>query len=286
MITAGYLVLSAFSFMAQAGIAGGQPYSATPQPIPQGRALKLQGPREAVHARMNNVTIPMFIQPDAHSFGLMPVGVLTKPGVYKLEFLDQAGAVIHASDITVRDARYPRQNIVLSQALTELKSSDEEREKVQAFQKEVLPERYWAEPLRLPIPGCLTSPFGVARLVNGKLTGSYHGGIDQRGSMGTPIHAVAAGKIRIAQMFTLRGGTVAIDHGQGLQSIYMHMSRLGSAEGQEVKAGDVIGYVGTTGRSTAPHLHWALYANGIPVSPLQWVKVPSCVAPKPKAKSK
>jgi murein DD-endopeptidase MepM/ murein hydrolase activator NlpD len=96
--------------------------------------------------------------------------------------------------------------------------------------------------------------------------------------MGAPIHAVAAGTVRIVQMFQLRGGTVAIDHGQGLETIYMHMSRFAAKEGQKVKAGDVIGYVGSTGRATGPHLHWSLYANGHPVSPNQWVKLTSCSA--------
>jgi murein DD-endopeptidase MepM/ murein hydrolase activator NlpD len=94
--------------------------------------------------------------------------------------------------------------------------------------------------------------------------------------MGSPVHAVAAGVVRISQPFTLRGGTVALDHGQGLESIYLHMSRLEAKEGEHVKAGDVVGYVGSTGRSTGPHLHWTLYANGEPVNPRQWVRLKAC----------
>ncbi len=69
---------------------------------------------------------------------------------------------------------------------------------------------------------------------------------------------------------------MAVDHGQGLESIYLHMSKISAEEGQLLKEGDVIGYVGSTGRSTGPHLHWTLYANGEPVSPLQWVSLASC----------
>jgi murein DD-endopeptidase MepM/ murein hydrolase activator NlpD len=74
----------------------------------------------------------------------------------------------------------------------------------------------------------------------------------------------------------LQGGTVGIDHGQGLESMYMHMSKVAATEGATVQKGDVIGYVGSTGRSTAPHLHWSLYANGVSVNPRQWVQLSSC----------
>jgi murein DD-endopeptidase MepM/ murein hydrolase activator NlpD len=114
----------------------------------------------------------------------------------------------------------------------------------------------------------------VQRFFNGKPTGDFHAGLDQRGAAGTPIHAVAAGVVRIVRDFSLRGGTVAIDHGQGVESIYMHMSKTAAKEGEHVSAGDVIGYVGATGRANGPHLHWTLYVNGVPVNPVQWVKVP------------
>ena len=111
---------------------------------------------------------------------------------------------------------------------------------VHAFLTGVSPVRYWEEPLRPPAPGCMNSPFGASRLHNGKPTGDYHGGVDQHGAAGSPIRAVAAGTVRIVRLFTLRGGTIAIDHGQGLETIYMHMSRFAAKEGQQVKAGDVI----------------------------------------------
>ena len=157
------------------------------------------------------------------------------------------------------------------------------------FERTVTPKRYWTEPLKLPVPGCMTSLFGVTRYHNGKPTGDYHAGIDQRAASGTPIHAIAAGVVKIVQVYNLRGGTVAIDHGQGLQSIYLHMSEFAVKEGDVVGRGDVIGYVGATGRATGPHLHWTIYANGEAVNPLQWVHTVSCYGgdrriPRPKGK--
>ncbi len=217
--------------------------------------------------------------------GLMPVAVLAKPGTYELEWLDAQGASIHQAQINIANAHYATQNVVLTKALSNLKSTPDERETVAAFLKETSPLRYWQEPLEAPLPGCITSPFGVMRLHNGKPTGEYHAGLDQRGELGSPIHAVAGGMVKIVRQFSLRGGTVAIDHGQGLESIYLHMSRFAVEEGQHVKEGDVIGYVGSTGRSTGPHLHWTLYANSDPINPLQWVHLTPCQgATKPHAR--
>jgi murein DD-endopeptidase MepM/ murein hydrolase activator NlpD len=203
--------------------------------------------------------------------------------MYDLEFLDGSGAIVHAQSVVVLDAHYAKDNVVLSQAVTELKPAPGEQEAVSAFQRSVSDIRYWTEPLHLPISGCMTSPFGAQRYQNGKPTGNFHAGFDQRGAAGTPIHAITGGEVKLARDFTLRGGTVAIDHGQGLGSIYMHMSKVAAKEGSHVEPGDVIGYVGATGRATAPHLHWTIYANGVPVNPSQWVKLQSCyVAPKRK----
>jgi murein DD-endopeptidase MepM/ murein hydrolase activator NlpD len=254
----------------------GQSFSYEPARPAQGDALKVYASGPAESARLKSKTIHLFAQPDGRALGLMPTGVLTKPGVYKLEWLNAKGIVLHEEEVTIRDARFKKQNVVLSKALSNLHSTSDERERVTAFLKTVSPERYWMEPLEAPLPGCTTSPFGVTRLHNGKPTGDYHAGLDQRGAMGSPVHAVAAGVVRISQPFTLRGGTVALDHGQGLESIYLHMSRLEAKEGEHVKAGDVVGYVGSTGRSTGPHLHWTLYANGEPVNPRQWVRLKAC----------
>jgi murein DD-endopeptidase MepM/ murein hydrolase activator NlpD len=266
--------------------ASAQTFTFAPPLIHQGETLQLHAPSDAANARMNGITIPLFPEPDGTSFGLMPIGVEDDPGDYKLEFLDSAGAVINSTTVSVNDAHYPKQDITIDPALSQLTSTTDEAAKVHAFLTTVSPIRYWEEPLHAPVPGCMNSPFGASRLHNGKPTGDYHGGVDQHGAPGAPIHAVAAGTVRIVRLFRLRGGTVAIDHGQGLETIYMHMSRFAAHEGQQVHAGDVIGYVGSTGRATGPHLHWSLYANGHSVSPNQWVKLTPCGVHRPAARPK
>jgi murein DD-endopeptidase MepM/ murein hydrolase activator NlpD len=253
--------------------------------VRQGEVMKLNG--DAASARMEGRTVRLFPQSGGGTLGLMPVPVEQKPGQYTIEWLDTKGSVLRTSAVIVRDAHYKTQNIVIAKAIAELTPSPGESETTSAFRKHVSDIRYWAEPFEAPLPGCLTSPFGVRRLHNGKPTGDYHAGVDQRGAAGAPIHAIAAGVVRIVHQYNLHGGTVAIDHGQGLSSIYLHQSKFAVVEGQQVKRGDIIGYVGSTGRSTAPHLHWSIYANGVPVNPGQWIKLVACSAAKPsKAKRK
>jgi murein DD-endopeptidase MepM/ murein hydrolase activator NlpD len=110
----------------------------------------------------------------------------------------------------------------------------------------------------------------VERLHNGKSSGRYHAGIDHRAGAGTPIRAAGDGVVRMARMWRLPGGTVGIDHGQGVVTMYMHQARFAVKPGQPVKAGQVIGYVGMTGFATGPHLHWSLYVHGVPVNAAEW----------------
>ena len=235
---------------------------------------------------MNDRTVRLFRQADGSSFGLMPVTLDQKPGAYTLDVTDQRGQTVATATVQVVDAHFRKQNVTIAPSVAELKPTPEETEMVAAFRNAVSDTRHWSEPLELPVRGCMTSPFGVQRYLNGKPTGSAHTGLDQRSPAGTPIHAVDGGVVKIVREWPLHGRTVGIDHGQGLESIYLHMSKLAATEGATVKKGDVIGYVGSTGRSTAPHLHWTVYANGVPVNPLDWVQVAPCSTAKPKSKKK
>ncbi len=252
----------------------------------QGDVIRVWAAPAAKEARMSGRTIPLFVQADGRAFGLMPVPVEATPGPYTLEYLGAGGVVLGSKGVTVRDAKFRIQNVVMKKETAELRSTPAEAQVLKAFRETVSDTRRWREPLRLPVPGCMISPFGVRRFINGKPTGGYHGGLDQRSPAGRPVRAVAGGTVKMAGVFTLLGGTVGIDHGQGLESIYMHLSKLATREGVAVEKGEVIGYVGSTGRSTGPHLHWALLANGVQVNPRQWVVVRPCGnTRKPEARS-
>jgi murein DD-endopeptidase MepM/ murein hydrolase activator NlpD len=115
-----------------------------------------------------------------------------------------------------------------------------------------------------PVSGPITSPFGMR-------WGSLHPGIDIAAGTGTPIRAAASGHVVSAAYSGGYGYLTVIDHGSGLATAYAHQSRLGTSAGAAVSQGQVIGYVGSTGFSTGPHLHFEVRVNGSPVDPLGYL---------------
>ena len=228
----------------------------------------------------NSRTVRLFKQASGDWEGLMPVAVEDSAGTYPIEILAADGSPLASVNLAIRKTIFPTQNVVLAPQIEALHTTTEERQTLITFRDSVSDVKYWNDPLAAPLPGCVISPFGVKRLHNGKPTGEIHAGIDQRAAAGTPIRAVAAGVVRIVQPFNVLGGTVAIDHGQGLETMYLHMSKLNVAVGDHVEKDDVIGYVGSTGRANGPHLHWVVYVNAVPQNPQQWVTLKSCATPK------
>lgn len=122
--------------------------------------------------------------------------------------------------------------------------------------------------VQLPVEGRYSSLFGFRRVFNGEAR-NPHSGLDIAAAEGTPIRAALPGRIVARKDYFFNGNTIVLDHGQGLTSLYCHMSRFADLPlGTQVAAGEVIGYVGTTGRSTGPHLHWTMSLNGARVDPL------------------
>jgi murein DD-endopeptidase MepM/ murein hydrolase activator NlpD len=117
----------------------------------------------------------------------------------------------------------------------------------------------------------ISTPFGARRIINNKIKYT-HSGTDFRAKWGTPVRAVLSGRVVIARDFYLTGKTIIINHGLGLYSLYAHLSKMKVKEGQFVKAGQIIGNVGSTGRSTGPHLHLGVYINGMRVDPIEAFK--------------
>ena len=120
--------------------------------------------------------------------------------------------------------------------------------------------------LRLPTSGVASTPYGYRRYINDELRSS-HRGLDIAAAEGTPVLAALGGVVTLAADLFYTGYTLVIDHGMGLYSLYAHMSELGAEVGDEVRAGDRIGAVGMTGRSTGAHLHWGVTLNGATIDP-------------------
>lgn len=123
-------------------------------------------------------------------------------------------------------------------------------------------------PLRWPVAGPISGIYGSQRILNGQPR-APHLGTDIAAPVGTPILAPAAGTVTLAEPdFILDGGTVVIDHGYGLSTLYIHMSKIDVKVGEAVRAGMPIGAVGQTGRATGPHLHWGVNWYGLALDPM------------------
>lgn len=126
-----------------------------------------------------------------------------------------------------------------------------------------------ATPSIWPTHGWLTSPMGYRTdPVNGE-SGDFHPGLDIAGERGQPVYATAAGKVTFAERHGTYGNLIVIDHGYGLETRYGHLQSFSVAKGEQVKRGDVIGQVGSTGRATGNHLHYEVLANGTLLNPLR-----------------
>jgi murein DD-endopeptidase MepM/ murein hydrolase activator NlpD len=154
----------------------------------------------------------------------------------------------------------------------------EDQTRIRATLRATSPEWLPRESFEWPRPPEFTSPFGQRRVFNG-VTRSRHLGLDLRGSSGTPVRAPAAGRVTLVGDFFYQGNAVYLDHGLGLVTAYFHLSVLDVAEGDAVEPGQLLGRVGSTGRSTAPHLHWSAYVNGLNVDPASLIGLEFGVEP-------
>jgi murein DD-endopeptidase MepM/ murein hydrolase activator NlpD len=128
----------------------------------------------------------------------------------------------------------------------------------------------WRQDFIWPVTGRISGRFGSQRIYRGE-PGSYHSGLDiATGESGTPFTAPAAGVVTLATAtpFSLEGNLLIIDHGQGLNSAFLHMSEIAVSEGQRVEQGQYVGRIGATGRATGPHLHWSLKWRDARLDPL------------------
>ena len=133
-------------------------------------------------------------------------------------------------------------------------------------------EPLWSASFRAPVAAAPTDSFGTRRTFNGKLA-SIHKGMDFRAPSGTPVRAGNSGVVVLARPLYYEGDCVVIDHGLGLYTISMHLSRIDVKEGQHVATGDQLGLSGATGRVTGPHLHWAVRWQGAYLDPAKLLRL-------------
>ena len=131
--------------------------------------------------------------------------------------------------------------------------------------------RLWDKPFIKPLDSAITSPYGSARIFNGKVN-SYHGGTDLRAAIGTPILATNDGRVALVQDRYLSGKSIYVDHGSGVYSVYFHLDEFLVKEGDMIKQGQVIAKSGDTGRVSGAHLHFGIVVNGTNVDAMDFIE--------------
>lgn len=236
--------------------------------------LKSENSKDLLRVTHKQKTYPVFAIPGQNNSyrALIPTSPLTRSGQMEIKINDTEKSKNVA--VWLRDRTFPVQRITLS-GKASARATQYELDRVRSFKKTLSPQKYWTGKFFRPNASRVSSVFGVRRYYNGKFAQNYyHGGVDYAGNYGSPIIAPAAGKVVLvgkeAEGFRVHGNTIGIDHGQGVLSIFMHLSRIDVKEGDIVRAGQKIGTVGSTGASTGPHLHWGLFVHGVAVDPVPW----------------
>ena len=185
------------------------------------------------------------------------------PSVLKISArLAQGGSHDLSLTVQIHAAHYRTSSLTVEpqfvtpgpEALKQIEADKQLKEKV--FGASAV-EPLWAGDFQAPVTAEPTDSFGTRRTFNGKLA-SIHKGMDFRAATGTPVKAGNSGVVVLARPLYYEGNFVVIDHGLGLYTLSMHLSRIDVQEGQRVATGDLLGLSGATGRATGPHLHWAI----------------------------
>jgi murein DD-endopeptidase MepM/ murein hydrolase activator NlpD len=214
---------------------------------------------------------------------LAGVPVETAPGTYELkltETLASGKALEITRKVKVARATYPKITVKVAKQFTEpnpeqLRDINTDKElKQKVFATETL-QRLWAGPFAAPVTAPISDVFGTARVFNQEVQ-SRHLGLDYGVPAGTPVHAVNRGTVILARPLYFEGSCVVIDHGQGLFSLYLHLSDFSVKEGDQIETGQLIGLSGGSGRATGPHLHLAIRWQSVYLNPalLLQLKIP------------
>jgi murein DD-endopeptidase MepM/ murein hydrolase activator NlpD len=239
--------------------------------VPGGVALvRIDAPAEdPPRVTLGEAPVMVLRQAD-HWLAVVGIPLAFRPGELEVD-VRRREAMPKSVKMTIRPKQYVVQKLKVNPGMVDLSPSDLERVKrerpalQQAFAtfSETAPATLR---LQQPVPGVRSSSYGSRRVFNGQ-SRSPHSGMDIAAAAGTPVVASARGKVMLAGNYFFGGNVIVLDHGQGLVTMYGHLSAMDVAVGDVVESGAVIGKVGATGRVTGPHLHWGVTLNQTMVDP-------------------
>lgn len=253
------------------------PAHANPRPalVPGGVALiDIPGPEQRPRVYFQDREV-MVLPADGGWTAVVGLPLALEPGDYDAEI--HGGASVRRHAFAVQDTAYETQNLTITNKRhvnpnpADLERIARERETIDAALTG------WREvpaielELLTPVDGRRSSSFGLRRVYNGEPR-KPHSGMDIAAPEGAPIQAPADGLVVALGDYFFNGNTILIDHGQGLVTMYCHLSRIDVEPGQSVTRGEPIGLVGATGRVTGAHLHWGVTLNGTMVDPALFIE--------------
>ena len=217
-------------------------------------------------------------------FTLAGVSFETTPGEYPIELSGERAAagtpLTFTRTFTIAHAKYPQIKVELT---VEKKFTEPSAEQLQQiadsvkvkddYLNRVTPAREWEGKFAAPAEAAISDVYGSQRIFNGKAQRPHYG-LDFRVPTGTPVAAMNSGSVLLARFLYFEGNCVVIDHGQGLLTLYFHLSEIKVKEGDPVKRGEEIGLSGGTGRATGPHLHVAVRWQGTYLDPARLLQMP------------
>ena len=219
---------------------------------------------------LNNKRLAVF-----HSQGswlaMAGISLSTKPGSYVLSVRPADGSNFD-STFTVSHKKYDEQHLTIkNKRKVNPNERDTQRISKEYKRKAKARKQYSEKPPTVdfvwPVNGRISSIFGLRRFFN-EQERRPHSGLDIAAAEGTPIIAVADGTVIDTGDFFFSGNMIYLDHGQGIVTLYAHLSKISVKPGDKIKQGEIIGLVGQTGRVTGPHLHFAVYANQTLIDPI------------------
>ncbi|MBI4824736.1 MAG: M23 family metallopeptidase [Nitrospirae bacterium] len=208
---------------------------------------------------------------------LEAIGVVelnTKPGIYTVRIKSKGKTT--SLRLKVKTASFATLHLTLPPDKVSLSPEDLERVKKEQEMLsriwDVVSEKLWEGAFILPVENDILTKFGIKRIINLKKE-SIHWGIDVRGASGAEVRASNSGTVVFAEELFFGGNTIVIDHGLGIHTLYMHLERFDVSVGNAVSKGQVIGFVGQTGRATGPHLHFGVRVGNINANPVSFIEL-------------